>query len=64
MLSSTRKNGSCEYLNALGSSLGTTVNHYNRAHKELKKIDKDVLRITDTSIGVEVLELEKPDKEE
>ncbi|MFZ1360504.1 MAG: DNA recombination protein RmuC, partial [Candidatus Saccharimonadales bacterium] len=25
----------------LGNSLGTTVNHYNTAHKELKKIDKD-----------------------
>ena len=52
-----------QYMNSLGSSLGTTVSHYNKAHKELKKIDKDVLRITDTSAGVEVLELEKPEME-
>jgi len=32
-----------QYMQSLGNSLGTTVNHYNRAHKELKKIDKDVV---------------------
>lgn len=33
-------------LNKLGNSLSTTVNHFNNAHKELKKVDKDVVKIT------------------
>ncbi|MCK5059697.1 MAG: DNA recombination protein RmuC [Candidatus Pacebacteria bacterium] len=53
-----------QYLNAMGNTLGTTVNHYNKAHKELGKIDKDVLRITGESQGIEVLTLEKPEKDE
>jgi hypothetical protein len=44
----------------LGNSLNTTVNHYNRAHKELGKVDKDVLRITDRSVGIEPISVEKP----
>ncbi len=44
----------------LGSSLGTTVGHFNNAHKELKKIDKDVVKIADTSPAVEALVLDKP----
>ncbi len=35
-----------DYHNKLGSSLGTVVNHYNNSGKELKKVDKDVMRIT------------------
>jgi DNA recombination protein RmuC len=35
-----------DYMKKLGNTLGTTVNHYNTAYKELKKVDKDVLRIT------------------
>ncbi len=35
------------YVKKIGSSLDTTVNHYNSAYKELKKIDKDVYKITD-----------------
>jgi DNA recombination protein RmuC len=54
-----------QYMQSLGSSLGTTVNHFNRAHKELKKIDKDVMRIAaDDGIEIEAsvnpLILEKP----
>jgi len=48
----------------LGSSLGTTVNHFNNAHKELKKVDKDVVKIASTTAGVEPLALEKPSMEE
>ncbi len=48
----------------LGSSLGTTVSHFNAAHKEFKKIDKDVIRIADKVTGVEPLVLEKPQMEE
>ncbi len=49
------------YMQKLGNSLGTTVNHYNAAHKELKKVDKDVVKIADTTANVEPLLLEKPD---
>jgi DNA recombination protein RmuC len=48
------------YMQKLGSSLGTTVNHYNTAHKELKKIDKDVVKISHVSPGVEPLLLDRP----
>jgi DNA recombination protein RmuC len=44
----------------LGGSLSTSVNHYNNAHKELKKIDKDVVKIADTTPAVEPLILDKP----
>jgi DNA recombination protein RmuC len=39
-----------EYFDKIGKHLGTTVNSYNFAQKELKKIDKDVLRITGDSM--------------
>jgi DNA recombination protein RmuC len=48
------------YMQKLGGSLGTTVNHYNNAHKELKKIDKDIVKIADKSAGVDPLLLDKP----
>ncbi len=44
----------------LGSHLSTTVGMYNSAHKELGKIDKDILKITSAPIGIEPLEIEKP----
>lgn len=53
-----------QYMQSLGNSLGTTVNHYNKAHKELQKIDKDVLRVTGASAGIEALVLDKPVKDE
>ncbi len=50
-----------EFFGKVGNSLSTTVNHYNKASKELGKVDKDVLRITDKEIiKNERLELEKP----
>ncbi len=48
------------YMQKLGNSLGTTVNHYNTAHKELGKIDKDVVKISGQSADIEPLQLEKP----
>jgi DNA recombination protein RmuC len=48
------------YMQKLGNSLGVTVGHYNNAHKELKKIDKDVIKIADTAPAVEPLLLDKP----
>ena len=49
-----------EYFKKVGNSLGTTVNHYNAAQKELGKIDKDVAKITGDSIDFEQLALERP----
>jgi len=49
-----------EFMHKLGNSLGTTVNHYNTAHKELKKIDKDVVKIASTEPSVEPLVIDKP----
>lgn len=51
------------YMQKLGSTLGTTVNHYNHAYKELKKVDKDVLRITGESLDIDPLLIEKPTAE-
>jgi DNA recombination protein RmuC len=34
-----------QFMQKLGTSLGTTVGHFNNAHKELKKVDKDVLKL-------------------
>jgi DNA recombination protein RmuC len=48
------------YMQKLGNSLGVTVGHYNTAHKELKKIDKDVVKISSVSPGVEPLLLDRP----
>ncbi|MEX2008346.1 MAG: DNA recombination protein RmuC [Candidatus Spechtbacterales bacterium] len=55
------------YMQKLGNSLGTTVSHYNTAYKELKKVDKDVVRITAAAPeveamepGIEPLQLERP----
>lgn len=53
-----------EYFKKVGNSLGTTVNHYNLAQRELGKIDKDVARITGDGMEVEILALEKPAKVE
>lgn len=53
-----------EYMRKLGGHLGTSVNMYNQAYKELGKIDKDVLRITDSAIGIEIVSVDKPVMEE
>ncbi len=52
------------FMQKLGNSLGTTVNHYNTAHKELKKIDKDIVKIAHTSPGIEPLLIDKPTQED
>jgi DNA recombination protein RmuC len=51
------------YMQKLGQHLGTTVNTYNTAYKEFKKVDKDVLKIADVGGNVEPLEIEKPKEE-
>ncbi len=53
-----------EYYKKLGDSLGKTVNNYNSGYKELGKIDKDIVRITGESGGIDPLKIDKPNKEE
>lgn len=50
-----------QYMQKLGGSLGTTVNHFNTAHKELGKIDKDVMKIAATDPSVEPMLLDRPE---
>jgi len=49
-----------EYMRKLGNNLSTTVNFYNTASKEFKKIDKDVTKITGKETEIESLEIDKP----
>ncbi len=53
-----------EYHSKLGTSLTTVVNHYTASSKEFKKLDKDVLRITGETVGLEIIGVEKPQLEE
>ncbi|MDR3125795.1 MAG: DNA recombination protein RmuC [Candidatus Nomurabacteria bacterium] len=52
-----------EYMAKLGNSLGTTVSHFNTAHKELKKADHDVVKIVGGSETVDPLLLDKPNSD-
>lgn len=49
------------YMKKLGGHLGTTVNMYNNSYKEFKKIDKDVLRITGSAVGIDAVAVAAPD---
>jgi DNA recombination protein RmuC len=53
-----------EFHGKLGNSLSTVINHYSASSKELKKIDKDVLKITGTGTGIDPLILDRPNLEE
>jgi len=48
-----------EFMLKLGGSLTTTVNTYNKASKELKKVDKDVIKITGTEPKIKIEEVEE-----
>lgn len=50
------------YLSKLWTSLWSTVNHYNNAYREFNKVDKDIIKITNNEIWMEVkmIEIEKP----
>ena len=49
-----------DYMKKLGNNLKTTVNCYNTAYKELGKIDKDVVKLTDGELKVEIQKIEGP----
>ena len=51
------------YMQKLGTHLGTSVGMYNKAYKELGKIDKDVLRIGGKAAGIEPQEIAGPVEE-
>lgn len=53
-----------DYHQKLGNALSTTINHYNAAGKEFKKLDKDIMRISGEAPILEALTLEKPSLEE
>jgi len=53
-----------DYYQKLGNTLSTTVNHYNAGYKELNKIDKDVTKITGIVGGVDVLTIDKPQRDD
>jgi len=53
-----------DYMGKLGKSLGTTVGHYNNAHKELGKIDTDVTKIAGNNKSIEPLLIDKPQQDE
>ena len=46
--------------NSLGKSLSAAVGHYEKSGKAFRAVDKDVLRITDDSMGLELESVERP----
>lgn len=52
-----------DYMKRLGGALGTTVNHYNAAQKELGKVDRDVVKITGSAATIEPLQIDKPQQD-
>src|SRR5579862_29056 len=52
------------YMQKLGSSLGTTVGHFNTTYKELGKIDKDVVKIAESESVVEPMLIDRPNLED
>lgn len=52
-----------QYMQKLGSTLGTAVGHYNNAHKSLGHMDKDVVKIAHTDASVESLLLDRPSED-
>lgn len=48
------------FMQRLGNSLGASVGHFNSAHKELGKVDKDVVKIAGGNAEIEPLLLDRP----
>jgi DNA recombination protein RmuC len=53
-----------DYHNKLGNNLATVINQYNFSGKELKKVDKDIMRISGTAVGLDPVLVEKPELED
>lgn len=53
-----------QYMQKLGSTLGTAVGHYNNAHKSLGRMDKDVIKIASADPSVEPLLIDRPVQDE
>jgi DNA recombination protein RmuC len=51
------------YMKKLGNHLGTSVNAYNSAYKEMGKVDKDILKITEKSTKIEPVMIDGPKEE-
>ncbi len=51
------------YMDKLGRSLGTTVNHFNTAHNELSKMDTDVVKIAGSEKTIEPIKVDKPQQD-
>ncbi len=49
-----------EYMKRLGQHLDVTVSSYNKAGKELQKIDKDVVKLTAGESKIEIDDVERP----
>mgnify|MGYP000943517229 CR=1 FL=1 len=52
------------FMQKLGGSLGTTVSHFNSAHKELAKVDKDIVKIAGNDPSIEPLLIDKPSNDD
>lgn len=52
------------YMQKLGGALSTTVNHYNAAHAELGKVDKDIIKIANEEPSVQPLLIDRPRRDE
>lgn len=52
------------YFGKVGAALSTTVNQYNLASKELKKVDKDMMKIDGSGMEYEPTLLDKPQTDE
>ena len=61
---STHINTFDTYMNKLGGSLTTTVNHFNNAYKSLSQVDKDVVKITSGEANIEAKSVARPEMEE
>ena len=53
-----------DFMKKVGTSMNTTVNHYNNAYKELAKIDKDVVKITEGEKVIEPILVDRPKLED
>jgi DNA recombination protein RmuC len=53
-----------EYYKKIGNQITTVVGTYNTGYKELNKIDKDIVKITDGEKHIEAVLIDKPTTEE